>query len=266
MGLLHFRGKLKGFFNLFFNVLQLVSAIATILTISLGATVVVFILRFQYLLLPLAAFAAGIFVSLITFVFTYTRSARSRWLLQGYRWIQAEYLYTIHNDDPSHHSQKVTITLEAIRSGVDHFENRYFWTARGQEEEPQIVSAGHSLMGSAYQRGGWKNYFVHLGHELTKGERVEIIIQQELYDHDGKFEPFLAKTMSEPVDRLLLRVDLPRKNFPTHITCQEESGAVPFNNLVRKLPSTINLGSESGEIRLEIQSPVLGHRYEIRWS
>ena len=120
-------------------------------------------------------------------------------------------------------------------------------------------------MGSVIHRGGWRYYFVHFGHELTKGEKVEVKIQQELYDRYGNFEPFLAKTMSEPVDKLILRVVLPKSFFPLQVTCSEEEGAVPFNNLVKKYPGKINSENGSYEIRWEIEHPVIGHRYEIRW-
>jgi hypothetical protein len=265
MGLQRLREKLKGFAQLMYHAVQLASALITIFAATIGATVVASILRLQILLIPLVAFALGTLVALIIIIFTYSKTARSRWLLQGYRWISAEYLYTIHSNDPSHHTQVVTILLHAVRSGVDHFENRYFWTARGQEEEPRILSSGHSLMGPVIQRGGWRYYFIHFGHELTKGEEVEVKIQQELYDREGKFEPFLAKTMSEPVNKLILKVVLPRSFFPLQVTCSEEEGAVPFNNLVKRYPSKINLGNESGEIRWEVDHPVIGHRYEIRW-
>lgn len=265
MNFLQIKERLKSLSLIVVEVIQLTSSIITILVATVGVAFFSWILRFQSLLWPLIYFASGLLVSLIIYFLTYSRSARSRWLLQGYRWLQVEYQYHIHNDDPSHHTQTITILLQAIRSGIDHFENRYFWTAQGQEDTPTILSPGHSLMGPVIQHGGWKHYYVHFGHELTKGEKVEVKIRQELYDHDGKFEPFLAKTMSEPVNRLSLKVVLSSTIHPLHIDCTEEKGAVPFNNLVKKLSCKINFDGENQIISLDVPHPTLGHRYEIRW-
>src|SRR6266702_711133 len=132
MALQQLREKLKVCGQMLYTAVQLASALITIFAATIGATVLALILRYEILLIPLAAFALGTLVALITFLITYSRTSRSRWLLQGYRWISAEYLYTIHSEDTSHHTQTIRILLQAIRSGIDHFENRYFWTARGQ--------------------------------------------------------------------------------------------------------------------------------------
>ena len=130
----------------------------------------------------------------------YLKASPVKSLLRGYRWVTAEYLYTIHEDNPKHHSQVISITLETLRPGVDHFENRYLWSGEGKEDSPNLLSAGHTLMGPPVQHGIWKYYYVHFGHELAMAERIEIKILQELYDTKGRFEPFLAKTIIEPLD------------------------------------------------------------------
>lgn len=254
--------KFKAFAYFIFNAAQFISAMLAILTTAIGLAIIVWLLKFQALLIPILTFSAGVFITLVVVIYAYTRSSPSRRLLRGYRWVQAEYMYTIHEDDPKHHSQTISILLEAMRPGVDHFENRYSWSGKGKEEEPTILSPGHGLLGPPLLRGGWKYYFIHLGHELAVGERIEVKLVQELYDSEGKFEPFLAKVVYEPVDRLILHVVLPRKSIPVEASCSEESGPTPTNHLIKKTPTKI---SQSGVILWDIPSPVFGHRYVIHW-
>lgn len=253
----------RSIFAFIFNATQFASALITLFATSIGAAIITWFLQYRSLTIPLITFALGIAITLATVIVVYLKASPVKWLLRGYRWVTAEYLYTIHEDDPKHHSQRITIMLEALRQGVDHFENRYLWSGDGDEDSIKLLSSGHSVMGLPVQRGIWKYYYVHFGHELAMSERTEIKVLQELYDTKGKFEPFLAKTIIEPVDHLTLRVALPRNQTPSKIQFTEGSGSVPSDSLIRK--ETGKFDADNREIRWEIQSPVLGHRYEIRW-
>jgi len=215
-------------------------------------------------MIPLFAFAVGIVFTLAIVVAVYLRASPTKWLLRGYRWVRAEYSYHIHDDDPKHHSQIVTIQLEALRPGVDHFENRYLWSGKGQEAEPEILSPGHNLMTPVVQLGMWKHYYVYLGRELAVGERVDITILQEFYDSEGKFEPFLAKAVVEPLDHLVLCATVPRDRPPLEIFHQELSAPRPADSLIRRVPGKFDTAKY--EMRWDIDSPIFGHVYEIRWA
>ena len=86
---------------------------------------------------------------------------------------------------------------------------------------------------------------------------------QDLYDTDNKFESFLAKTVLEPVDKVILHVALPKSNLPTQVSYREERAAPPNNMLIKTTPGKVD--SRSGEIIWEIHSPSFGHRYVINW-
>jgi hypothetical protein len=258
-----FSRRFKALLYFIFNTAQFIAALIGIFSTTLGLAVIAWFFKLQFLLIPAICFSLGIFVALVIVILTYARSTPSRRFLRGYRWVKAEYKYTIHDDDPKHHSQTITILLEALRHGVGQFENRYLWSGKGKENDPKVISPGHSLIGPPVQRGLWKFYFVYLGRELSVGERAEVIITQDLYDTENKFEPFLAKTVFEPLDRLILRAVFPRNALPSQASCCEEGGPVPTNNLIRSIQAEIN---PTGEILWAIESPVFGHRYEIRWS
>lgn len=254
--------KLRAIASLVFNVIQLIAALIALLATTAGATIAAGLLRIEWLIAPLIAFALGIIITLTIIFFFAIKSSPSRWLLRGYRYVHAEYLYRIY-DEPKHHSLTVSVLLEAIQSGVSIFEDRYLWSGQGEEGEPQLTSPGCSLMGSVIKRSGWKYYYIHMGRELSLGERQEITTYQDLYDHDNKFEPYLAKTIAEPVDQLVLRVILPKHRIPTKATLSEWSTLGPASTRIKTQPGKIN--THSGEIHWEIASPVFGHRYEIRW-
>jgi hypothetical protein len=210
---------------------------------------------------PLFAFALGIFVAVVAAI-VISKSPPMRWLIRGYRCVRAEYLYRIH--DLRHHSILDTILLEAVRPGVVLFEDRYQWSGMGREEFPQIISPpGATLLGPPIQHGLWKYYYVHLGRELSVGERIEVKILQELYDDEGRFEPFLAKTIAEPLDYLVLRVVFPQDHPPREAVCNVRSAAGPAGVVIQSTPCQYD--SVSRELRWEIPKPVFGRRYEIRW-
>jgi hypothetical protein len=246
-----------------FHAAQFLAAMIAIGGTSGAAALIAWAIKARTWILPLATFTAGVLLCCVIVGMVYVRSVVSRWLLRGYRWVSAEYVYTIHDDEAKHHSQTVTILLEAIRPGVDHFESRYQWSGKGIEHEPQVLSPGHVLMGAPIQRGLWKFYYVHFGRVLDEGERVTVSIRQTLHDDEGKFEPFLAKTVAEPVDSLTLRVVLPASTHPSDVVFTEATSAVPTGSLVHQEAGAYN--PATSEIRWDVPSPVFGHRYEIRW-
>jgi hypothetical protein len=242
------------------NIFTIISFCAGIV----GAGITFWTKKYRDYAFPLSAFAIGIFVAVVAAIAKIVRSKSPpmKWLIRGYRWVRAEYLYCIH--DPRHHSISDTILLEAVRPGVVLFEDRYQWSGRGREELPKIISPpGATLLGPPIQHGLWKYYYVHLGRELSVGERIEVKISQELYDDEGTFEPFLAKTIAEPLDHLVLRVVFPQTSPPREAVCNVHSAAGPAGVVIQSTPCQYD--SVSRELRWEIPKPVFGRRYEIRW-
>lgn len=245
--------------------------IASVFTISFIATIIAWVVHQQWIIMPLAFFSSGIFVSLVLlglFQLKYSFSQPTRWLLRGYRWVKAEYLYCIEDDILKHHSQIIKIRLKAARPGVNLFENKYSWTGLGEEKKPLVVSKGHELMGF-YGHRRWKYYYIYLGYELARGEEVEVIIKQELNDQAGTFEPFLAKTITESVESLKLRVLLPENCSLTKADNCELKGTEHSSKILKKVTSIRNTIGYEGkvykELSYEILKPRLNRRYEIRW-
>jgi len=241
---------------LLFNTSQLVAALITIFTTSVGAALITFFLHKRFAL-PIATFAVGLLFGSALLFLVYLRSASARGVLVGYRWISADYTYTISPTDPHDHQQDVSIEIEAIRPRVTSFENRFFWTGRG-EAEIFVTNPGQSL-GGRYQYAGWTYYSVNLGRELAIGERTRVSITQLLYDKEGVFECFLAKTLDEPIAELSLHVNLPKA--PLSAARTEYVGSPPSSQVVRRN----QIDSPGTMLEWHIPSPIMKHRYEIRW-
>lgn len=256
--------KLRAISSLAFNTLQFIAALIAIIGVTGGAALVSWLLNGQSWLVPLATFIFGVFVTFLLVAFFLVKSSPPRWAIKGYKIVKTDSLYIIHKDDPSHHSFIVEVEIEAINSGVSIYESLYRWTGQGTEDEPKILSPGHTLLGKLIKQNGWKYFYIHLGHELRVGSRTTIKTQQELYDINNNFEPFLSKVITLPMDHVILHVILPEALFPSKIFFREWDSAGPNANIVREIPGQIH--SHSGEIRWEIFSPVFRHRYSIDWS
>lgn len=208
------------------------------------------------------SFIAGMLVMFVIGVVMYSRSASAQWSVRGYRWVQAEYEYHI-LDDHGHHQQTLDLEVEATRNGVAMIQNRYQWTGRGEIELPRVTSAGQKLHGPVIRKRSWDYYYVDLGREFNVGERVNVGVTQSLLDVEGSFEPFLAKTVTEPVDKLVLRAIFPATREPINATCHEQFAAVPSNIDVQSAACKYNPNNRT--LQWTINSPIFGRRYEIRW-
>jgi hypothetical protein len=262
--------SLRTVWSLVSNILQIISAIISIVTLSFVAAFFAGLAHFQNLVVPLITFALGVLVAgSIMLVFYFLRASillkksPPRWLLRSYKYVKTESLYKIHEDDTLHHTFTITTKIEAIESGVNIFENTYRWTGKGKEEKPKVVSSGHVLLGETVNDSGWKYYYVHLGQPLNIGDATEIVTIQELYDTENSFDSYLAKIISQPVDLLTLRVILPRNTLPTKIDFTEWNIDGPAGNIIKSTLGTIN--HQNGEICYLIKKPVIRRKYEIRW-
>lgn len=256
--------KLRTVSSLAFNILQFTAALIAIITTTTGAAFVAWLFHLQTWFVPLATFFFGVFVMFLLVTYFLLRSSPPRWVLKGYKIIKTDCLYIINKDDPTHHTYIIEVEIEAIKSGVNIYESLYRWTGQGMEDEPKVVSPGHTLMCKLIKQNGWKYFYIHLGQELKIGARTTIKIRQELYDNDNHFEPFLSKVISLPMDHVILHVVLPEALFPTNIFFREWDAAGPTGRVVREIPGKIH--SHNGEIRWEILSPVFRHRYSIDWN
>lgn len=253
------RRKLKVISSWAYHMTQFLASLIAIITVCLAL-----LLRFQSWLIPISAFLFGIFVANVLVIIFSLKATPPRWILKGYKYVKIDSLYVVHADDLTHHTLVTEVEIEAIQSGINIFESSYRWTGRGREEEPKIISPGHTLLGTTIKQSGWKYYYIHLGQEMSLGARTTIKIVQELYDIDNDFEPFLGKVISVPMDYVILHVILPKSHLPKQIYFKEWDSAGPAAKIIRERPGKIN--DHSGEIRWEIPSPVFRHWYSINWA
>lgn len=191
-----FQRKLKVIGSVAFNVIQFFGSLIAIITTAAGAAFAAWLFHSQGLVIPLITFLLGVFVTFLLVIFFLSKANPPRWVLRGYKHVRTDILYVIHEDDPKHHTLTVETEIEAIQPGVSIYEEGYQWTGQGEENEPKVVSPGHTLMGRPIKQDGWKYMHIHLGHELNKGARTTIKTIQDLYDSANNFEPFLFRVVS----------------------------------------------------------------------
>lgn len=280
--------RLKFAANIIYITVGLVASIITITTLltasSIGA-LIVWLTNQEKFKTPLLYFALGVGASLfaviliVSLIYLFNRfivkSYPIRWLLYGYRWISADFVYCIEDDALTQHSQIITTRIKTTRPGVNIFENKYKSSIYTQQDRLEVLSPGHELMGSITRRQfyfpyrRWKYYYIYLGHELPLGEEVEVKIRQDLSDPDHTFEPFLAKTITEPMKSLKMSVLLPQNCALTSAINYELNHEGPNSKVINKDDSRREIEIRNGrpfrKLTYEVQNPHFNHRYEIQW-
>lgn len=100
---------------------------------------------------------------------------------------------------------------------------------------------------------------VALGRTLKKNEECEIELLWELDNSSGKAEPFLAATIREPTEELVLKVTLPQ-HAPNAICEVRTNGSVLLPLETKEFPFDRHHTAE-----WPIPNPKLLHNYQIRW-
>ncbi len=277
------RGRLLFVVNFVLFSIGFISSLLTIITFFtpyLKTTFLIWLVPLQSLLIPLSFFVLGVcmtFLGLYVYNNIYTKFNPVRWFLYGYRWVSAEYEYCIENTFKMQHSQITSVTIRTTRMDVSIFENKYSWTGygNGKQENLEVLSNGHELMvpgtkqQSFFPFNRWKFYYVYLGHEIQVGEEVVIKVKQVLCDDAGTFEPYVAKTISEPLESLKLSVLIPKELSFSNAFNYELEGLSPHQKRINKVKSPESHIQKNGnwftQLTYEIQRPNKGHKYEIRW-
>lgn len=251
--------------------------IISLLTPFFKTTFLKLLVPLQNVLIPASFFILGVCVTIVgvqVYNYIYSKYYPVRWFLYGYRWVNAKYQYCLVDNTKTQHSQIAEITIRAIRIGVSIFENKYSWSGHGKVDSLEVLSVGHELMHSStrqqhffpYDR--WRYYYIYLGHEIPVDEDVVIKIKQELHDDEGRFEPYLSKTITEPLERLELSVLLP-ENLHYHNAYNYELGKGPrFERVARVACPTKHVkvnGNWYVELSYVILEPHMDHKYQIRW-
>jgi hypothetical protein len=186
-----------------------------------------------------------------------------------YRWVSAEYIYKFEADDLRKQTQTIKIRIRANRDNVSQFHNSYYWTGSGNSGIRVVGSNGHQVCQTQAKDSARRNYYVHLQRPLAKNEEAVIHLEQTLFDRDLKFRPILAKRVSEPVDKLTLRVVFPLRAQPTTITKGQQTKQSRSDPdhwiLVKNDEVEWHRDDRSAEVTYSPIAPRLGYRYEVEW-
>jgi hypothetical protein len=183
-----------------------------------------------------------------------------------YRVISKDYHYVVSEDDFRSHTYRRATEIEAIRSGVKQVQFWYQWSGRGKEALPVVTSPGHRLASGPMKSSNWKYYYIHLGQELEVGQRARIDVEQELYDTNFEFEPYLNATISDPgIEAVTLQVTLPRDRPPSKVEHLMLEGHDPGAPILQSFSGRYDV--ETSTITWAVPMELsLGRRFEIRWT
>jgi hypothetical protein len=240
-----------------------INLLGSVITVTLAlASLTAWIGRRPYVAKLMAAFAVGAFVTLLA-----TMIARRRWpapippeVIKGYRFDSIDLHYRV-TDDRTFHHFSASYLIEAVRAGVNHVEQRFYWSGRGHIDVA-VVSEGHALMGPPRPSGYFKYFYIFLGRELAQGDKATVKHTISCRAETAtSVQPFLRREVRDPTGQLLLRVSLPRDAAVT-----EARGEVWRRADDRVIESSsVEIDSESNEMRWEISKPKEGHAYALRW-
>jgi hypothetical protein len=159
--------------------------------------------------------------------------------------------------DDVHMRHLKTIKIKALTRGVSSYHDRYIWTGDG------AIEVRCRIKGQAYMdRGklsGYQCYAIALGRTLNKGEECEVEIEWTLTDSGHRAQPFLATTIREPTDDLVMSVKLPAN--PGEAICEVRThGSV----LVPTETTAIRFDRSNTAVWFK-HKPKLLHHYQMRW-
>jgi uncharacterized membrane protein YbaN (DUF454 family) len=231
---------------------------------GLGALILGFSMKLGLAAVVVVVGALATLGMMITALVLYRRS-----VAPVYRWLSAEYIYKFAADDLRRQTQIIKIRIRANRDNVTIFHNSYYRTGVGESEIRIVGSSGHKVCQAQAKGSGRRNYYVHLQQPLGRNQETVIHLEQSLFDEDRKFMPILAKRVSEPVDKLTLRVVFPLEAQPTTITkalqCRQSNSDPEHWITVKHDEAEWNRDDRSAEVAYYPSTPKLGYRYELEW-
>ncbi|GLY04597.1 MULTISPECIES: hypothetical protein [Actinoplanes] len=189
-----------------------------------------------------------------------------------YSWESAEYVYEFDPHDVLKQQQTVKVTIRANKNKVERFRNRYIWSGTGENPPPRVLG-GHTLVPEISRPGlsawdlPWRYYYIVLDRPLNKGATADLEILQDLHDVDRTFRPTLAKTVTDPLGTLKLRVIFPPGIRPAEVRAVEWSWSKSSDGAWDiSAEKAIRVDSVTGEAVYAIEKPRVGARYELIWN
>ncbi len=183
---------------------------------------------------------------------------------QGYAVISAASSYTISEDDYRLHFYRRTIEITAVKPNVTQYVHYYYWTGRGQEGPPEILSSGHRLIGGPIPIGGWQYCDIHLGRQLEVAERVTIELKHRFYDEAQCAKTHFSQGVpNEGMEQITLEVKLPLSRLPSKVEYITYVDSAPSKVPLDNVPGTCD--SATGLIQWKPEEIIYPRRYAISW-
>lgn len=248
--------RLRVTWGMLSSILVVVSSVAGILSF-LGLSGVVLGAIFKSWVLSVPALAIGLpsLFLLVGIFFAVQKSTTARTDLV---WELAHYHLRLSKNSETM-IQDVFLRIRALRDGADRVEQKYFWTGTGTSDI-EILSDGHYVSGEPKRIEAFRYYDVCFGHKLKAGDVEEVRIRGEFYDTGETFEPLLSKSVTEPIETLILEVSFTDNSVPKFITRYTHSSYFPADEKYSE-----RFTFEGHTHKWEIPHPKIGYKYLLRW-
>jgi hypothetical protein len=191
-----------------------------------------------------------------------SRTTQSRqW---GYRTISVTYSYSFDRREFGRQRQEVSTVIEATRPGVTLYEAKYRWSGNGDCRLSVTTPGQILLVDPRMTYGGWTYYYVRLLRPLTRGEKAEIKVVQEVDDLDRRMDFQLTKTIRENLDELVLKISFPANGpVPGNIWAVERRSILNDADVKNRLD--VDYDAERHTAVLRVTKPTRGRTYAIEW-
>jgi hypothetical protein len=158
--------------------------------------------------------------------------------------------------------QRKRLEIEARRSGLTNFTNKYRWTGSGSCTVKVIPPDFQIANEYEEEIPSWEYFDVVFPHALQKGEKTEFEVEWELVDEKNTAVKFLSTTIDTETTNLVLEVILPTNLAP------KRAYAYEFTKYIDVVPietNEIKWDQKSNKLHLEVRHPKKYYRYLIRW-
>ncbi len=162
------------------------------------------------------------------------------------------------------HTKRYEITC--LANSVDSFIDRYKWSCEQQQrcKVTLLTEDKHQRLIETKEHE-WRLNVIRFDPSLKKGEKTQVVLSWDLFCEGGSV-PFLSQPVESPTDYLELSVTVPEEPDEIKYIHFNDMGGTETN---RSTVIEIHDGEynrATGEIRYEIHSPNLRHKYMIRWT
>jgi len=217
----------------------------------------------------LAIFAGGVLLALFGLgAGALAGSSSIRRIVLGYRIERLEIIDEPDEQEPWTHHRRTRIDIRTTRAGLRNVWSTYRSESRGPDDGeealahyPKVTSPGHQCGNPHEEADSYWTVPICFDGPQPIGKEIHVAIEQTICEGRCLLRSWVSKTVSEPIDLLVIRVKIPSTAWPVDL---EGRQIIPGQDRASTL--RIDVDMADGEARLTVRRPVFGREYGIGWT